>query len=131
LQCGVTFTQFQALAEGPAYLEHAARTDRHAQAQHLVHPVALLGAQVVEFAGHHARVALQQRGLAPLEVPEPLLPVPQDTELPLGEFPGLLQGGKLRAQFVEGDQPVGGHVLEACAPAVGLRQLLQPRLLLS
>jgi hypothetical protein len=71
----------------------------------------------------------QQRGLLSLEVVEPLPPVLQDTELSSGELPGFLEGGELRAQFVEGDGAVGGHVLEAGAPPVGLRQFLLPGLL--
>jgi hypothetical protein len=47
-------------------------------------------------------------------------------ELSPGELPGFLQDGELRVQFVEGDQPLRDHVLEACAPLIDLRDLPQP-----
>jgi hypothetical protein len=54
---------------------------------------------------------LQECRLVPFELLEAVPLILQSVELSPGEFPGFLQGGELSTQFVEGGQPLRGHVL--------------------
>ena len=89
--------------------------------------MAFLGLEPVQRLRNHDSIVLQERVRVTLEVLQAGPASVDRRELPAGELAGLFEVGELGAQLVEGDEALGGHVLEAAPLAVRFGELPQPR----
>ena len=89
--------------------------------------MAFLGLKPVQRLRNHDSIVLQERVRVTLEVLQARPASVDHRELPAGELTGLFEVGELGAQLVEGDEALGGQVLEAAPLAVRFGELPQPR----
>jgi len=99
---------------------------RHLETKHLVDAVALFGIEGAERFRNHTCVGLEKSSRIVLKVLKTVAAVFERREFASGSLTGFLEGSELGAQFVEGDESFGSHVLEAAPLALRIRELLQP-----
>src|SRR5215212_10130195 len=88
--------------------------------------MAFLRLQDVEGFGHHLGVILKERDRDALESLQTLGSIVKGSKLPTSGLARLLHSRWLSPEFVEGNKPLGGHVLEIGTLALGGRQPVKP-----